>query len=373
MRFLTTALLLLASLGAGQAPAQGLAGEDGGRPESAAPVVPSEASPDAGVPGPGAADAGGPAGPSTVTVALLAFESNKAAAEAAPAMSSLIASRLAESKRLKVISDRDVAASLGRERQRQLLGGCSDTSCMAELSGALGARYLVVGRLDRLGKTFLLTASLYDSQRSVSVAKPRAEVPTEDGLRRAADQVAAEMLLVLDGPPSGAVSAATADGGFGITLGLKLGNQFLASLAALNPGAELEVGWAFDPEWIAFLQVGFNLVRGERSGQDVRLTVVPSVLGARKLYRTAATLQPYWGVGMGLQLSFGQYGPFSETDSFPTVIGMFGTQVKLSDSFGALVEASINLAQLVLGLRSKDFGLGNGLNFDLSVGLLYRF
>ena len=57
--------------------------------------------------------------------------------------------------------------------------------------GALGRRrgaYVVTGRLDRLGKGYVLTASLYDSVRAVSVAKPRAESSDDDGLRRAAER-----------------------------------------------------------------------------------------------------------------------------------------------------------------------------------------
>ena len=96
----------------------------------------------------------------------------------------------------------------------------------------------------------------------------------------------------------------------------------------------------------------------------MNLTVVPSVLGVRKLYRVAHDFQPYWGLGMGLQLSIGQYGPISETDSFPTVIGMFGFEYRLTGGLRAMVESSINIAQLVLGLRNKELGVGGGLNFD---------
>ncbi len=286
-------------------------------------------------------------------------------------MNALLASRLGESKHLKVVSDRDIKAALGLERQKQLLGPCTDTSCLAEVSGALGARYLVTGRLDKLGKTYVLTTSVYDSSRGVAVSKPRAEASSDDGLPGAAARVAQEMLGVLEeaAEPASGVKAQ----GLGISLGLKFGNQFLASLAALNPGAELEVGWAFDPEWLAFLQVGFNLVHGQSKDNAVDLTVVPSVLGVRKLYGVADAFQPYWGLGMGLTLSMGKYGPFRETGSIPTVIGMFGFQYRFLPGLEGLVEASINIAQIVLGLSDQETGLGAGLNFDLSLGALYRF
>jgi hypothetical protein len=55
---------------------------------------------------------------------------------------------------LKVVSQRDVQAMLGLERQKQLLG-CTDdsTSCSAELAQALGVDLLLVGTFARLGQT----------------------------------------------------------------------------------------------------------------------------------------------------------------------------------------------------------------------------
>jgi hypothetical protein len=230
----------------------------------------------------------------------------------------------------------------------------------------------VIGRVDRLGEAYTLTASLYDSQRGFGLAKPRAEATEENGLRLAADRIAAELLaeLGIRSPSKGAERPA--DDGSGVVVGIKLGNQFLTSLAALNPGAELELGWAINPEWVTFLQVGINLVRGRSEGQEVGLTVVPSVLGLRSLYRVQATVQPYWGLGMGLQLSMGKFGPLRQTESLPTVNGMLGSQFRLTPRWAAVFETSINLAQLVLGF-SRQSGLGEGFNLDLSLGLLYRF
>ena len=52
----------------------------------------------------------------------------------------------------QVISQQDIATMLGLERQKQLMGCADDsTSCLAELSGALGARFVMSGTLTRLG------------------------------------------------------------------------------------------------------------------------------------------------------------------------------------------------------------------------------
>ena len=51
------------------------------------------------------------------------------------------------------------------ELQRQLAGGCDEASCIAELGGALGARYLITGRIGKLGSTFSLNIKLIDIER----------------------------------------------------------------------------------------------------------------------------------------------------------------------------------------------------------------
>lgn len=67
--------------------------------------------------------------------------------------------QLGESGRLRVITQGDVAAMLGMERQKQLLGcGEQQSSCLAELAGAMGSDALVVGSVGRLGSG--LTVSL---------------------------------------------------------------------------------------------------------------------------------------------------------------------------------------------------------------------
>lgn len=63
--------------------------------------------------------------------------------------------------RLKVTTPSAIAAALGAERQRQLLG-CTDdsTSCIAELAGALGSDGVVTGQFARLGASVALTVKV---------------------------------------------------------------------------------------------------------------------------------------------------------------------------------------------------------------------
>ncbi len=305
-------------------------------------------------------------------VAVLTLEANQPAADAAPGATSLLTSRLSQAKGLKVLAQADFALALGLEKQKQVLGGAcaEDSSCLTELSGALGSRYVVSGRLDRFGERYVLTTTLFDSEKTATLARPRAEVAGEAELPAAIDSVVAELWKSLGVQPA-APSAAEVGGQPRFGLGLKLSNQFLASLSALNPGGEIEIGWHFVPDWMAFAAVGFNLVRGNVAGQRQGLAILPSVLGLKRVFRRGSLVQPYAGMGMGVQLSIGQFGIFRETQSLPTVLGLVGLQLMFGDHFGGMVEGSTNVTQAVFGLTRG--GLGQGVNFDLSFGLVFRF
>jgi outer membrane protein W len=159
--------------------------------------------------------------------------------------------------------------------------------------------------------------------------------------------------------------------GGGTVLGLRINNSFISNLATLNPGAEMELGYAFHPEWVGFLQVGITFIRSTEEGQEGRLKVLPSVLGARHYYQLESSFRPYWGLGLGVQLSFGQFGIFRNTGALPTVIGFFGGEYLIAGKVGIQAEAGTNLAQAVLGLA--EGGLGDGLNLDLTIGIAYHF
>jgi TolB-like protein len=57
----------------------------------------------------------------------------------------------------------EIRTLVGLERQKQLLG-CAENSCLAEIGGALGARQIVSGSLNRFGGTYLLVLKLLDAR-----------------------------------------------------------------------------------------------------------------------------------------------------------------------------------------------------------------
>lgn len=81
-----------------------------------------------------------------------------------------------------VVSAAEIAAMIGLERQKQLMG-CSDASCLAEIGGALGADLLLTSEISKIGGQWLVSVSL------VEVGKARV-------LGRATRDVARDVALV---------------------------------------------------------------------------------------------------------------------------------------------------------------------------------
>lgn len=41
--------------------------------------------------------------------------------------------------------------------------GCGDSSCLAEIAGAMGAEFVVFGDVGKLGETFVINLNLFDN------------------------------------------------------------------------------------------------------------------------------------------------------------------------------------------------------------------
>jgi TolB-like protein len=75
------------------------------------------------------------------------------------------ANLLATQPQLEVTTQRAVMALLGLERQRQLMGCAADSSrtCLAELTGALGAKVLLVGEVAKLEHSLQVNLRLIEA------------------------------------------------------------------------------------------------------------------------------------------------------------------------------------------------------------------
>jgi len=302
-------------------------------------------------------------------VAVLPVDANAAAAGEAQAMQELLVTRLASTPGLHPDVARVEEARFDAATRRRLLatGTCETPECWAAVARAAGTRYVVSGRVDRFDKRFLVGFNLLDLTARELVVHPRAEAPHEDVFLRTADELARGLEKSLAGRVSGKNVS-----GFGPVVGLRINNSFIRDLSSVNPGADLELGVRFHPEWVGFLQVGFSVVRSDEPGSRGGVSVLPSVVGARHLHRIEDRLRPYWGVGLGVQLAFGPYGIFQKTGSLPNLIGFAGGEFVIARHLALQIELGTNIAQATLGLAG-DGGLGSGLNLDVNAGISYYF
>jgi TolB-like protein len=286
------------------------------------------------------------------TLAVLGFEANAAAQDQRGAVEALVAGQLSDATMLQVTTLGDLPSLTGAQ-------DCAD-HCLEALATTLQARYVLRGRVDRFGQGWVVSAILFDSAQQRVLTRPRAEATDEGGLPQASHQVVRQSLLALG-----------RDATSGFTLGLKVGNNFLLGLSTFAFTSDLELGYRFEPDWTAFLQVGFTWVP-RTEAIDQSFAVLPSVIGVRHLYNVARPFQPYWGLGLGLQLAVdGQFGFVRNTGPLPMVLGSAGFQYMFADRLGLGLETSTNVAQAVLGL--VDQGRQGALNFDATATVGWRF
>ena len=94
---------------------------------------------------------------------------------------------------VNVLSSSQVAAVLGLERQKQLLGCSGNNDCVAEFANALGVDGLLLGNLAKFGATFQLDVRVAAASDARNLAIVSIRVPDESGLLDAIAQAATEV------------------------------------------------------------------------------------------------------------------------------------------------------------------------------------
>jgi hypothetical protein len=148
-------------------------------------------------------------------LAVPAFTGVNVTAEVATFYSEHFATKLSVAG-VGVVTQKQMQALLGLERQKQLLGCTTESeSCLAELSNALGVDAIVQGEVGTFGQSYQLNVKIIDvrTTRQLSILSER--VPSEelvlDVLAEAAPRMARETYLGLGRtPPEG--SAASSGG-----------------------------------------------------------------------------------------------------------------------------------------------------------------
>lgn len=91
------------------------------------------------------------------------------AAAVAQSLTDAFAGELRKLPGYQLLTQQELTAVLGVERQRQL-AGCAESACMTEVASALDVDAVVTGSLARLGQSWLLQVQLVDARKGVTKA-----------------------------------------------------------------------------------------------------------------------------------------------------------------------------------------------------------
>ena len=146
------------------------------------------------------------------TVAFLGIQGEGAVEETATTLLTEILLTELQRHHPKVIGGSDMASMLQFDATRTDLG-CEDTSCLAEVGMALGARYLVAATLGRLGDRFVFALKLIDTEEVTVVNRVFRTGPfDEDALIEAVRPTVEELLGGGGGAGEKSPAAATTKG-----------------------------------------------------------------------------------------------------------------------------------------------------------------
>lgn len=100
-------------------------------------------------------------------IAVIDFDSNNVRASYARAITERITTELIKVNKYVVVERTKVDELLDEQKFQN--SGCVNISCAVELGNILGARYIVVGTISKVGRTFSLDARLVDIESSESI------------------------------------------------------------------------------------------------------------------------------------------------------------------------------------------------------------
>jgi len=96
---------------------------------------------------------------------------------------------LARTGRFQVVGRSDVASLIGFEREKQLAGCSDDTSCAAEIAGALGVPYVGAASMGRLGRYSVVSLKIIEVSKARVVARCEERMKSEDDIADALDRL----------------------------------------------------------------------------------------------------------------------------------------------------------------------------------------
>ena len=101
--------------------------------------------------------------------------------------------QIGRSERYRLVTPEEMSA-VDEELTRQLSGGCDEASCVAELGGALGAKFLISGQVGKLGSLYTLQLKLIDIETVAAKRTASAHAAKIESLLLKLPEVASDLL-----------------------------------------------------------------------------------------------------------------------------------------------------------------------------------
>lgn len=166
------------------------------------------------------------------TVLVLDLEVSGMEASQAQLVNGVVAQTLAGFDNLEVVTTGDIRRVTDLEAQKQAMG-CDQESCLAEIAGAMGAQYVIFGRIGRLDESTLVQLNLFDAVEARPIAREDVRGATLDEIvdrtapatRRLTRTLLPEGTVIEDAPPPGGAGPSP------LALGLLWGGAGVAAVA----------------------------------------------------------------------------------------------------------------------------------------------
>ncbi|MBI5526673.1 MAG: hypothetical protein HY897_10105 [Deltaproteobacteria bacterium] len=99
--------------------------------------------------------------PAAAQIAFFQFDAQGVEQKVANIVTDMFLHEVSKMRGAKVIGSREIDAMLGYEQKKQM-AGCTDTSCMVAIGGALGVDKILMGSVGKLGTSYTLSLKLVD-------------------------------------------------------------------------------------------------------------------------------------------------------------------------------------------------------------------
>jgi TolB-like protein len=98
---------------------------------------------------------------------------------AASLLTELVMNHITELKMFTVVGQKDLEKMLFWEQNKQLKG-CTDTSCLVQIAGAMGAQYYLEGSIGVLGDSYVFTLKLIDAMEVKVIRRATETIPKNE-------------------------------------------------------------------------------------------------------------------------------------------------------------------------------------------------